>query len=199
MASPTTAAPSNEEQTKQDAERRSEKLLANKLVEEWSFEDSDLAHRFARNGIAKVLLKLEKDRFKCSEFDPLLIISVDLNDVDSIGYFNEGNYGIAPTTSGHLAGPNVGQQGPNAVGAFLNNYPGVQDKSGGDLTVLYFDSFGTVFNVRDDFSQQQQFTRVGPLVAARLGMPQAEASLVQFFTLDRMRSQPSQFRYFNIT
>ena len=58
---------------------------AQKLVEEWKFEDSELALRFVRNGIAKVLLKLERDGFECSESDPLLIISVDFTDEDAEG------------------------------------------------------------------------------------------------------------------
>lgn len=176
----------------------SEKNLLKKLVEDWKFRDTDLARRFAANGIAKALIKLEEDGFQCSESDPLLIISVDLTNNDSIGYFNEGNYGIAATTNGHLPGPNVGQQGPRAVGEFLNAYEGVEDKSGGGLTILYFEAMGTLHAVQEEFSQEAQFCRLGPLMSTRMGLPQ-EDSLVNFFTLDKIRAEPMRYGNFNMT
>ena len=172
--------------------------MEKKLVNDWKFSDIGLAQRFARNGVAKALLKLEKEGFKCSEYNPLLIISLDTTDVDSIGYFNEGNYGIAATTAGHLAGPipATAQQGPRAVGEFLTSFEGVEDKSGGDLTVLYFKSFGLMHSVRDDFVAKRQFYRLGPVMSTRFNVPE-EARLVEFFTLDQMNSQPAPYEDFN--
>jgi hypothetical protein len=183
------------------AETKEEHRLTQQLVDDWHFSDADLARTFVRNGIAKVLRKLEKDGFTCSESDPLLIISVDWNDDDSVGYFNEGNYGIAAATPGHLPAPlpapNVRHPGPCAVGRFLHSYEGVEDTSGGDLTVLYFASLGTMHAVRNDFSEERQFLRVGSAVANLFGVPQEE-SLVNFFTLDKMKSEPMPYEYFNV-
>ena len=207
--SPPALAASNKKQKKRKAGssspsatgERGEKLVVNKLVKKWKFSDADLARRFARNGIGKALLELDKDGFQYSESDPLLIISVDfLTDDESTGYFNQGNYGIAAAIDGHLARriPDNEQQGPNAVGEFLNSFVGVQDKSGGDLTVLHFDSMGTMHAVRKEFSRQRQVCRVGPLMSTRLGVPR-EGSLVEFFTLDKIRSEPMPYEAFNMT
>lgn len=174
-------------------------VLTKRLMEsDFHFQDENLARSFAKNGVAKTLLKLEKDRFKISEKDPLLIISVEVDVADSIGYYNEGNYGIAPATAGHLAGPipPSGQQGPCAVGKFLDSYEGVRDLSGGDKTVLFFPSFGLLHAVRAEFAADPQFTRIGPTIAAMLGV-NVQDPLVTFFTLETMKSEPAPYDVFN--
>jgi hypothetical protein len=82
------------------------KALAKRLMESsFNFKDKNLALSFAKNGVAKTLLKLEKQGFKISEHNPLLIMNIDTVNPDSIGYFNQGNYGVATGATGHLAGP----------------------------------------------------------------------------------------------
>jgi hypothetical protein len=85
------------------------------LVEEWSFPHN-LALAWDANGIAKILIDLEKEGFKISEGYPLLL--VNHSDPGLVGYANERNYyGIsAVLTPGHL--PCLGGSAP-AVGAPL--------------------------------------------------------------------------------
>lgn len=183
------------------AKERVVEALTKRLMEsDFHFQDENLARSFAKNGVAKTLLKLEKDGFQISEKDPLLVINVEMDDADSIGYYNEGNYGIAAATDGHLAGPIplADQQGPCAVGNFLESYVGVRDLSGGDKTVLFFSNMGLLHKVRAEFAATPQFTRIGPSMAARFGI-NAEDPLVTFFTLDSMKSEPAPYDFFNET
>ena len=73
----------------------------------------------------------------------------------------------------------------------------VENKSGGDLTVLSFASLGTMHLVRKEFSEERQFYRLGTAISTRFGVP-PEESLVNFFTLDKMNSQPMPYEYFNV-
>jgi hypothetical protein len=182
----------------QPKERVVEALTKRLMKSDFNFQDENLARSFANNGVAKTLLKLEKDGFHISEKDPLLIISVEMDDDDSIGYFNRGNYGIRATTDGHLAGPIPAdkEEGPCAVGEFLAGYVGVKDLSGGDKTVLFFQNMGLLHAVRGEFAADPQFTRLGPTVAGLLGV-NVQDPLVTFFTLDTMKSEPCPYDLFN--
>ena len=86
-------------------------------------------------------------------------------------------------------------QGPCAVGRFLSSFNGVEDKSGGDLTVLSFPSLGLLFHAKAAFAAKRQFYRLCAEMANRIGVPQ-EARLVEFFILDRMNSAPAPFASF---
>lgn len=193
----------------QQTKRSEEKELWKVLVEEWSFHE-DLARKFDQNGVAKVLIQLEKEGFKISEGDPLLIAVVDHNNPDSVGYANAGNYGVTAGDPGHLAWPGgvapavgaplppgVSTAPPNALAAFLREMPDVVDKSGGLRgLVFYVPNMGRLHEMSPRFGASQQFRRVGPTMAGALGIP-VQPPLVDFYTLDQMRAAPYIYPNFN--
>lgn len=174
-----------------------------RLIKSWKFSDEALAGRFASNGVADALFALEAEHFTISEGDPLLIASVDLSSPDSVGFYSSGNYGIAPTTEGYLAGvgvvvggvPAAAQQPPHALGTFISNQPGIVEKSAGRCIVFYARTLGILHAIPGQVKAQAQFRRVGPTVANVFGVG-VEESLVEFYTLATMNSQPESYPNF---
>lgn len=125
------------EKTKRSTTSKTNELVA-RLINEWNFVDTELARTFANNGVAEALFALEQDKnVKISEDDPLLIISVDLENLNSIAYVNQGN-GAPPVLPANYTAP------PHALGTFIGTLPGVQEKGGGSYLIFLVDTLGSL-------------------------------------------------------
>jgi hypothetical protein len=122
----------------------------------------------------------------------------DLNDANSVHYFNNGNFGLpgGPLWPGRfppvVGGPiplGVDAVPPNALGRFTSQQQGVQDKSHGSFMLFYVDNLENLHRLPEILQSSNQFCRLGPAIAARIGVP-AEPSLLRVVVLDRMTGPP---------
>lgn len=188
-------------QDKEQAEKEQKRIdaLKQKLVECWNFTNHQFAESFAKNGVAEALFEFVETGGKISDEDPLLVVNVDKSHADSIGYFNEGNYGIAAVTPGHMAGgvPQRGIAGPHALATLLNQQPGLTSRSGDKGGILFYaQTWPDVINASHALFRTSQFSRKGPCLAAAAGV-NVEAPLVEFYTLEKVNSQPVHYANFN--
>ena len=111
--------------------------------------DRELATSFQLCGGAKELVCLLQSGFEFSESDPLLLLIPDLNDANSVHYFNNGNFGLpggplwpggAPPVAGGALPVGIDAAPPNALGRFISRQQGVQDKSHGAFLLFYVDN-----------------------------------------------------------
>jgi hypothetical protein len=181
---------------------------AERLVQEMNFP-SELADLISRSCVSQHLLRLKDSGFMVSESDPLLIIAVDVANPASISYLNNGNYGLPQGVPGGLAWPGgappaaedplpegMATKPPVALGKFLAAADGVRELSLGANFVFYVKDTEVLTHLSNRVRSEQQFCRIGPIFAGRLGIPQQD-QLVRFFTLDKMSGPPRAYFGFN--
>ena len=132
--------------------------LSNGLIEILFNPDESLS------SAAKGLIKINSRDF--SEGDPLLLIVPIPGDPNSAAYINGGNYGIANGVPGHLPFPATGNiPGPSALGTFISQIQGVEDRSGGGLTLFKIPNLNTLSLISVALRSSDQFNRIGPINA----------------------------------
>jgi hypothetical protein len=169
----------------------------------------ELADLLTRSGVSQHLLRLKDSGFIVSESDPLLIIAVDIANPASISYLNNGNYGLPQGVPGGLAWPGgappaaedplpegMAMKPPVALGKFLAAADDVRELSLGANFVFYVKDTEVLTQLSNRVRSEQQFCRIGPIFAGRLGIPQQD-QLLRFFTLDKMSGPPRAYFGFN--
>ncbi len=169
--------------------------------------DRELATSFQLCGGAKELVCLLQSGFKFSESDPLLLLIPDLNEANSIHYFNNGNFGLpggplwpggAPPVGGAALPVGIDAAPPHALGRFISRQQGVQDKSHGAFLVFYVDNMENLYHLHGVLQSSNQFRRIGAAIAALFGVP-VEPALLRVVTLDNIRGPPRLYLNFNQT
>ena len=173
-----------------------------------------LARSFQENGIADNLIKLDAEGFKISEGDPLLNGIVDqLCGVRLYGKLWGGS-GTAwcpslarrfPAGNGSSTASSGGSSRSSQCLGFLSAWSSRCARQIGQKRGAHFVSPQPATATRDTgrLQSELQFRHFGPILAAIAGTP-VEPSLVNFYTLDTMRSPPHphvtstrQFRIYN--
>jgi hypothetical protein len=180
------------------------------LVKEVGF-DEGLAVAFDLCGGAKELVSLLKSGFEFSESDPLLLLIPEMENADSVHYFNNGNCGLprnigglqwpggaGPPAAGAAVPAGVDAIPPHALGRFIAGQAGVEDKSHGKFVLFYVDNLENLHLLPGVVQGSTQFCRLGPAMARRLRVP-TQTALLHVVTLDRMAGPPRLYSNFNQT
>eukprot|EP01035_Chromulina_nebulosa_P016944 gene16944-22436_t len=160
---------------------------------------------------AHELIQILDSTILVSEENPLLIVCLDTNDINSIGYLNDGNYDIANDYPGHLNWPDgnrpppggplpqgVFNVGPRGFGAYLNSFNGVQDLSQGMLTIFQIANVEILNSLHLQVQNHSQYIRKGPIIAGLLNIP-VEPALLRFYTLEKLAGPANNIFGFNQT
>ncbi len=132
--------------------------------------DRDSATAYHLCGGAKELVCLLHSGFKFSKSDPLLLLTPDLNNADSVHYFNNENFGLpgglewpegAPPALGAALPARIDTTPPHDLGRFVSQQQGVQDKSRGAFMLFYVDSLENLHKLRGVVQDSIQFCRDG--------------------------------------
>merc|ERR1712217_952806 len=85
---------------------------------------------------------------------------------------------------------------PHAFGRFLATQPHVHDRSNGFLNVFYVTNTESLHNLAQAVQREQQFRRLGPIMAAMVPGRVLEPSLLQVLALESFRGPPQLYNGF---
>ncbi|KAG9407661.1 hypothetical protein AC1031_002380 [Aphanomyces cochlioides] len=175
----------------------------------WGLSEEVVA-TYCSNNVGKILVRLAREGFQCSESDPLLLLCHNVDDLEnSKVYLHGGNYALPAGVPGHVKWPGNGHEPhlgdqlppgvdavpPFALGRFIvNNFTQAIDKTQGtDLSVLHMPDFETFCRIDVAVRRSPQFRRISAAIAQVFGLQAFvdQPPLVRAFLLDRLNGRPN--------
>ncbi|KAG9407571.1 hypothetical protein AC1031_002285 [Aphanomyces cochlioides] len=154
-------------------------------LELWSWGLSDeVVEMYCSNNVGKTLVRHEREGFRCSEGDLLLILCHNMDDlVNSKAYLHRGNYALPPGAPGHVNWPGNGHEPPLgaplppgvdavppfALGRFVASFPRAVDQTNGnDFSVIYIEELATY--LPSIFMKDDRFAHVFPVFSRKMSL-----------------------------
>lgn len=185
-------------------------------MKQWnSLTESDLELYRANPEIAKTIVRLFEEGFKCSEDDPIMFLAVDpQNIVDSFVYINGGNYGLNAQVIGAAAWPGgqipivgapyppgVDAAPPMALGRYIFDTfqaMNITDLSMGSYSVFKIPDLHTFGLIDAAVKGSVQFGRFGQRMAQLINI-QPQRVLVKCILLTSVNGTPQLIPGFTST